>query len=228
MLTVRLLWCWSSLWVSNSVLAQSSDCLPSQGAVRTRWRAQLQWMWGMIGDRRGIFSSSGPLLRSCQSTTVQSNTGWVVWKTYTVSETATSNLSVNSTRITLRRQSGKKSDSNKSVVVLRGFFICIIKRVFSRLEKSGVKHFLDTCTNTCVTCEESPKTNFHLFLSVLKIVWIFQPSCVDSWNYMDSWNFWTQVLTHVFFDCLNVCKNMCSSSEKKLKRYVLYFWYPHK
>ena len=57
--------------------------------------------------------------------------------------------------MSLRRQSEKNSDSNKSVEVLCGVFLII--RLFSKIEKSRVKDFPGFLQYTYVTCEESPK-----------------------------------------------------------------------
>ena len=52
--------------------------------------------------------------------------------------------------------------------------------MFSRMEKSCVKHFPGHLHKKLVTCEELPKAKFHLFLRILKIVWIPKPSCMDT------------------------------------------------
>ena len=79
-------------------------------------------------------------------------------------------------RTTLRRQSGKNRDCNKSVVVLYGFFNCIITHAFQELRKvewSGIEiFFLDSCTNTVCNLRRIAKRKFFSFLSILEIVWI--------------------------------------------------------
>ena len=76
-------------------------------------------------------------------------------------------------RTTLRRQSGKNRDCNKSVVVLYGFFNCIITHAFQELRKVEWIFFWILALIPCVTYEESPKGNFSHFSRFLKLCGFF-------------------------------------------------------
>ena len=61
----------------------------------------------------------------------------------------------------LRRQSGKNCDCNKSVVVLCGFFNCIITNAFQELRKVEWNIFLDSCTYSVCNLRRIAKKIFY-------------------------------------------------------------------
>ena len=52
---------------------------------------------------------------------------------------------------------------------------------FQEMRKKERKNFLDSCTNTYVTCEESPKQSFHCFPEFLKFCGFFVLAIISNY-----------------------------------------------
>ena len=76
-------------------------------------------------------------------------------------------------RISLRRQSGKNSDCNKSVVVFCGLFNCIITHASQDSRKVECNIFLDSCANTVCKLRRIAKKHFSRFSRFLKLCGFF-------------------------------------------------------
>ena len=115
--------------------------------------------------------------------------------------------------MTLRRQSWQNSDCNKSVVVLCGFFNCIITHAFQELRKVERTIFLDSCTDTVCNLRRIAKRKFLSFLSILENVWILHKAII-SWR----------LLGHLL-ELLNFCGFFVSSefTEIPLKKTCGFF-----